>query len=634
MFFANGEFASLAQLWRETAACKWSSIAFKSADMKTGIEGNNADAFQAGGHVASGDARPMIALWESDAPEPAMITTEVNKLDLATCSEEARAWAKFLQAYVALRAGRMAEAQSLIAACAELSAPKVNRVASLANMLDAFSASLRGDHAGSLARYAALLESPGSGLTAFDRAVVHGNFGTALWIAGDLQQGAMRLMDCLSAMREFGHRNRTMVVMSNLGQLLVDLGDPASAQELQQELAAMPEVSRHPRLRVVVPVLALSIHLARHDRDATHAAAMALEPVLDAEPLVESENQVPPAMAEAFLGAGDLARAQAWLARGDALIDASRHVRARARAQRVRALLHLRQGDSASARESAREAEAALAQDHYPLGWCESIETLAECEEACGDLHAALAVRKRHAVALREMADHANRSRHYFLESQYRLARLAGERDRAQAESVLHEQHARDLEAVNRRLEEHLAEVESLRRELAEQAMRDALTGLYNRRRIESEWDRMDADAVRDGRRLCVAMIDIDHFKQLNDEFGHPAGDEVLKRVAVHLLRAFRSEDLVVRYGGEEFCIVCVSLNGVQLAARLDAVMKGLASVERRERRGPSPPAFSGGVAIVREGESFASAVQRADTALYRAKAAGRARIFLASEDV
>ncbi len=604
-----------------------------STHMKTRVEENLAAGEPPGAHAAPADARPLIALWESDAPEPVAMAAAVQGLDPAAASAVARAWALFLNAYGAIRAGKMDEAQGMIAACRAAADPAVPRVASLVRMLDAFSSSLRGQHDAALAHYSATLRDAGSGLTEFDRAVVHGNYGTALWMAGQLQQAAMRLMDSLATMRELRHHQRTMVVMCNLGQLLVDLGDPASAVELQRELAQMQEAEAHPRLRVVVPVLLLSIHLARHDAEAAFAAARALETVLDAQPLVESENQIPPAMAEAFIGAGDLARAEVWLARGDALIDPARHVRAGARAQRARALLLLAQGNPRDARELARAAEAALARDHYPVGWCEALETVADCEEACAEFPAALAIRKRHAQALRALADNANRSRHYFLESQYRLARMVNERDRAQAESALHERHAMDLEAVNRQLEEHLAEVEALRRELAEQAMRDALTGLYNRRRIDPEWARMEAKAAHEGRRLCVAMIDIDHFKQLNDEFGHPEGDEVLKRVSVHLLRAFRSEDLVVRYGGEEFCIVCASLDGVQLAARLDAVMKGLASTERREKRGPSPPAFSGGVAVLREGESFAEAVQRADAALYRAKAAGRARIFLASED-
>jgi diguanylate cyclase (GGDEF)-like protein len=609
-------------------------MAFNRTIMKTNSTGKSNLSAPPDAEGTAPDARHLIALWESDAIEPATIAAAVEALETQSPSVEARAWALFLNAYVAIRAGRMDEARKLIATCRSASGQEAARVQSLAKMLEAFAASLQGEHATALALYAAVLDDENAGLTGFDRAVVHGNYGTALWIAGHLQQAAMRLMDCLAVVREVGHRYRTMVVMSNLGQLLVDLGDPASAAELQQELAAMPEVSAHPRLRVVVPVLALSIEQARHDVSAAHAAALALEPVLDVQPLVESENQIPPAMAESFLNAGDVPRAKAWLGKADALIDPARHRRALARSQRVRALLHLNQGEAQAARDLARLAEAALAEDHYPLGWCESLETLAVCEEASGDLAAALAARKRHSQALRSLADSANRSRHYFLESQYRLARMAGERDRAQAESALHEQHAQDLGTINRQLEEHLAEVEALRRELAEQAVRDALTGLYNRRRVDTWWAPVQEAAVREGRALSLAMIDIDHFKQLNDEFGHAAGDEVLRRVAVHLLRAFRSEDLVLRYGGEEFCIVSPTLTGVQLAARLDGVMKGLGSGERREQRGPSPPAFSGGVAVVGAEESFDAAAARADSALYRAKAAGRARIFLASEDV
>jgi diguanylate cyclase (GGDEF)-like protein len=176
----------------------------------------------------------------------------------------------------------------------------------------------------------------------------------------------------------------------------------------------------------------------------------------------------------------------------------------------------------------------------------------------------------------------------------------------------------------------------SLERKLryAEQhATVDALTGLFNRRHLESRLHEESAHARRHSRPLALVMLDLDHFKSINDTFGHADGDRVLRHVGATIAGVLRAEDSAFRYGGEEFVILLrdcdaasAKVVGARLQARLAAspVMLGAepAKVER-------VVTFSGGVAAADATNRFATEdlVVRADKALYRAKGAGRNRI-------
>ena len=110
--------------------------------------------------------------------------------------------------------------------------------------------------------------------------------------------------------------------------------------------------------------------------------------------------------------------------------------------------------------------------------------------------------------------------------------------------------------ATDRALNDARAEVESLRRDLREQAVRDPLTGLFNRRYLEETLEREIARAARDGSSLSICMADVDDFKSLNDAHGHKAGDLVLRSLAEVFTAYSRAGDVVCRYGGEEFLIL------------------------------------------------------------------------------
>lgn len=164
----------------------------------------------------------------------------------------------------------------------------------------------------------------------------------------------------------------------------------------------------------------------------------------------------------------------------------------------------------------------------------------------------------------------------------------------------------------------------------------DELTGLPNRRSFERALHRELERARRAGGHLAVGLLDIDHFKSLNDRYGHPAGDRVLVQVARRIAGAFRETDLVCRWGGEEFAILLPALAEGTASEALTVVERARAAVaDKPLTLGPGLPcpvaSISGGVALYpTHGTDAAELLRRADTALYEAKRAGRDRILKA----
>jgi diguanylate cyclase (GGDEF)-like protein/PAS domain S-box-containing protein len=147
----------------------------------------------------------------------------------------------------------------------------------------------------------------------------------------------------------------------------------------------------------------------------------------------------------------------------------------------------------------------------------------------------------------------------------------------------------------------------------------DSLTGLPNRRAWDERLAEEIAHAQRESDRLAVAFMDLDHFKAYNDEFGHLAGDELLKRAAVAWKRVVRPRDVLARYGGEEFVLALPSVDGTD----------AFDIVTRVVRSTPPGRTCSAGIALWDGLESGEQLIRRADKAMYAAKNAGRNRVHL-----
>jgi diguanylate cyclase (GGDEF)-like protein len=157
-------------------------------------------------------------------------------------------------------------------------------------------------------------------------------------------------------------------------------------------------------------------------------------------------------------------------------------------------------------------------------------------------------------------------------------------------------------------------------------ASRDELTRALNRRSLISALERERSRAERSGAPFCIAMIDIDHFKKVNDTFGHAAGDAVLRAFAQTVHETMRTTDVFGRYGGEEFLLILV---GTPPRTALEAVERIRLAVAGRDWRDIAPDArvtISAGVAGFAKGETVEQLLHRADQALYQAKKSGRNR--------
>ncbi|MBG0818551.1 diguanylate cyclase [Planomonospora sp. ID82291] len=186
------------------------------------------------------------------------------------------------------------------------------------------------------------------------------------------------------------------------------------------------------------------------------------------------------------------------------------------------------------------------------------------------------------------------------------------------------------LREANARLQEQVATIEALRADLAEQAVRDALTGLHNRRFLMEALGREMRAAGVSGGSLSVALLDIDHFKQINDRYGHGAGDQVLMRFAKLVGGRVRAGDVVARYGGEEFVIVFPGASGEQAVERVEAIRVWVAAGRVPAGGHTLSVSFSAGVAGWCSGMDAGEVLHAADEALYAAKRAGRNRVVLA----
>lgn len=178
-----------------------------------------------------------------------------------------------------------------------------------------------------------------------------------------------------------------------------------------------------------------------------------------------------------------------------------------------------------------------------------------------------------------------------------------------------------DLEHYQSRLESYQVQLEASNQELAILGRRDGLTSLANRQAFDERLDDEMHRARKSGRPLCLVMVDVDHFKQYNDSYGHSAGDDVLIEIAEHLSEIGRADDFVARYGGEEFAVILpeTPIEGAAvLAERIRRRIAGHSWVHR-------DVTISVGLAQMRNADlTPRDLISRADAALYHAKAKGR----------
>jgi len=181
------------------------------------------------------------------------------------------------------------------------------------------------------------------------------------------------------------------------------------------------------------------------------------------------------------------------------------------------------------------------------------------------------------------------------------------------------------LQVANSRLRGQLSEIEQLRDQLRDQSIRDSLTGLFNRRYLEERLTAELALAVRQRWAVSIVFIDLDHFKHVNDTYGHSAGDRVLQALAQHLSSSARLSDLICRYGGEEIVVILSGAGAEDALQRADQWRLGIAQLPIAAGDLTLSVTISAGVATYPvDGDTLDEVLRAADAALYQAKSDGR----------
>ncbi|MBC7319370.1 GGDEF domain-containing protein, partial [bacterium] len=192
---------------------------------------------------------------------------------------------------------------------------------------------------------------------------------------------------------------------------------------------------------------------------------------------------------------------------------------------------------------------------------------------------------------------------------------------------------SQQLEIALASLDMKLFETERAKEEAEKLAITDPLTGLFNRRFLEEKLANELIRAKAYGNYLSVVMADIDHFKRINDTYGHKVGDEVLKLLAVILKANIRGEDIVARYGGEEFVILLHNVSKYDAFRIAERIRIEIEETSFEEVGVPEKVTVSFGISCFPgDGEDPIDLLKKADQALYQAKSLGRNRVVTFTE--
>ncbi|MDR3574113.1 MAG: diguanylate cyclase [Anaerolineaceae bacterium] len=241
---------------------------------------------------------------------------------------------------------------------------------------------------------------------------------------------------------------------------------------------------------------------------------------------------------------------------------------------------------------------------------------------ADGDLSQRVAFMGDFATSFNTMIEHITQSKAAMETHEEELA----QQRKAALNLMADAQSARtEMEEMYQRLQDQLVENQALQAMLHEQAIRDALTGLYNRRYLEETLRRELARADREGYPVSVIMLDLDHFKNLNDTYGHQAGDVVLQTLGKQLLFRTRFSDIPCRYGGEEFVIIMPNVSIETALKRAEELRGYFAETKVTYEDQTIQATFSAGLSVYPRDDFTADGlIHAADVAMYAAKSAGR----------
>jgi diguanylate cyclase (GGDEF)-like protein len=277
-------------------------------------------------------------------------------------------------------------------------------------------------------------------------------------------------------------------------------------------------------------------------------------------------------------------------------------------------------------------ASEAAARYKHLMTMCKVQAALAERLAGLGRFEEAYAEQRGLLDAMTQRLSNRASARYYLLRVEHELSHVRAERDSALKLTEETEAMNRQLAELNAELSRKMREVEELQDRLAAEAVHDPLTQLFNRRYLDSAMPALAGSADRRAAPLTLALVDLDHFKNVNDRHGHLAGDKVLRHIGKVFASSLRPSDVVARWGGEEFCIVFPDTDVAGAATAL-ATLGARLRVLEVEWGGIPIGGFTFSAALAAygpHGRTLAELVGAADRALYVAKGAGRDRVLVA----
>ncbi len=467
------------------------------------------------------------------------------------------------------------------------------------------------------------------GYTDCDRFVALNSRAITYKLLGHVDEALRFFYGAVEAAQASGLEGPRITALTNLGGYHQDLYNLEDARNYSEEALRAAREAQAPVNIVTAAVNLIVVY---------HATGLFAEARAMAGYLLANEDDLLPGalqrrtlpLALAHMGVGEIDQAQRYLDGGAvSAIGDGDGVTLWAWLQ-TRCLLA--RGDVVRARQVAEDTlqeRVAQRRADLPYEHMQLLNAAADACEALGDALAALAfVRRAHKV-YEQLVGRSARARYVALQAGHELAQAQRERDVARDSHRSVEDDRRRLVQLNQALRAQAQETEMLHVRLREQALRDPLTGLHNRRYLFEMSPGLLDLARRQASGLCVVLIDLDHFKLLNDTYGHHAGDAVLQRFATLLAQMLRRSDVVCRHGGEEFVAVMPDIDADGAQAMLGRLLEAYQAQQQDIGRRKLPScSFSAGIAVFpTHGSSLEQLLSRADRALYSAKARGRARI-------
>jgi diguanylate cyclase (GGDEF)-like protein len=442
--------------------------------------------------------------------------------------------------------------------------------------------------------YQALRDAPPARGHGYD-AVLHCNLAHELMQLGDYDAALKHVESGLARFDHTKNPRLASILWINRVVILTETGRAAEVLPDIERVVALPtDASGRGALTPHFETLAIAAFAA--GQPALGRSLVERARVVEREPIVEEQIEL--AMAEAML--------------------------AQAEGDPARAALPL---------EAAREQAAAGDLGVSLRVRCALLLLRSQVQEALGHGAQALSAVREWQRLTQERSQLASRAHYQAAALQTELLMLQHQLDEKDAQRRATERARAELEAANKALSQKMAEVQALQEALRQQATRDELTGLFNRRHLNNTLPAMWALAQREAKPLAAVIIDLDHFKRVNDERGHDAGDRLLAAFGRLLVASLRKSDVACRWGGEEFCLLMPETEAAgarrKVATllrrwRVESLMHGAV--------GDAGTSFSAGVAdTARVADSWQALLKRADDELLAAKREGRNRVLVAA---